>query len=171
MVDFKKNIWIFPFIGGIITLISFLTPAACVIDRSPSLDIDFYLWMINLYFSHRYEAGIHTVRIEFDTPLISLIPSIICSILIIILSIITIITANKYRKRVLDTKITWLVSAILTIIATVIWMIMMEISRRVLYGHEFWGLFNPSFGIIGLFLGAGLEIVGYIFSKKKLRNG
>ena len=126
MVDFKKYSWTFALIGGIIALISFLTPAACVIYRSPSLDVDFSLWMINLYFSNRYEAGIHTVRIEFDTPLISLIPSIICSLLITILSIITIITANKYRKGVLDTKITWLVSAILTIIATVIWMIMME---------------------------------------------
>lgn len=169
MVEIKKYIWIFAFMGGLMALIALLTPAAGFNYRSPSFDSDFYLWMCNLFFSHRFEAGIHTTRIEFDTPLISLIPSIICSLLITISSIITIITANKYRKGILDTKISWLVSAIVIIIATIIWMIMMEVSRRVLYGHEFWGLLYPCFGVIGPFIGAGLEIVGFILMKKNLR--
>jgi len=170
MVVVKKYIWIFAFMGGIISLIALLTPAAGLNYRSPSFDNDFYLWMFNLFFSHRFEAGIHTTRIEFDTHLISLIPSIICSLLITISSIITIITANKYRKGVLNTKISWLISAIVIIIATIIWMIMMEISRKVLYGHEFWGILYPSFGVIGPFIGASLEIVAFILMKKNLRS-
>lgn len=169
MVEIKKFLWLFAFLGGLIALIALLTPAAGFNYRSPTFDSDFYLWMFNLFFSHRFEGGIHTTRIEFDTHMISLIPSIICSLLIIISSIISIITANKYRKGVLDTKISWLVSAIVIIIATIIWMIMMEVSRRVLYGHEFWGILYPCFGVIGPFIGAGLEIVGFILMKKNLR--
>ncbi|MHA2007345.1 MAG: hypothetical protein ACXABO_09635 [Promethearchaeota archaeon] len=170
MVEIKKHIWIFVFIGAIIALIALLTPAAFLNIRSPSFDNDFYLWMCNLFFSNRFEAGIRTTTIEFDINLISLIPSILCSGMIIIFSIITIFTANNYRKGVIDAKISWLFSAIVTIIATIIWIIMMEVSRRVLYGHEFWGLLYPSFGVIGPFIGAGLEIVGFGLMKKKLRS-
>ena len=169
MIEIKKYIWLFAFMGGLIALIALLTPAACFNYRSPSFDSDFYLWMFNLFFSHRFEAGIHTTTIKFDTHMISLIPSITCSLLIIIFNITAIVTANKYRKGTFDPKFSWLVLAILTIIATIIWMIMMEISGKVLYGHEFWGLLYPCFGVIGPFIGAGLEIVGFILMKKNLR--
>ncbi len=170
MKEIKKLVWIFPLIGGIITLIALLTPAAYFIYRSPSFTSDFYLWMCNLYFSHRFEFGIYTTIIEFDTQLIGLIPSIILSLIITILSILTITTAIKCRKGTMNINISWMVSAVVIIIATIIWMIMMEVSRRVLYGHQFWGIFNPGFGVIVPFIGAGLEIVGYIFLKKTLRN-
>ncbi len=171
MIEIKKYIWILVFIGGLTTLISLLIPNAYYIYRSASFDTDFYLWIINLFFSYRYESGIPTTRIEFDIQLISFIPSIICSLLIMILGITTILTANNYRKGELIPKISWLVSAIVVIVATIIWMIMIEVSRWILYGHSFWGNISPGVGIIGLFLGAGLEIVGYIFLRKNLRNG
>jgi hypothetical protein len=142
---------------------------ACLIYRSVAFDTDFYLWMINLFFSYRYESGIHTTSIEFDVQLISLIPSIICSSIIMVLSIITIMTAYKYRKSERIPKISWLCLASGVIIATLIWMIMMEVSRWVLYGHSFWGILSPAFGVIGLFLGAGFEIIGYIFLKHNSR--
>jgi len=170
MVKIEKCIWIFPFIGGIITLISFLTPAAHRIYRSPSFESDYYLWMCNLFISHRYETGIHTTEIKFDINLISLIPSIICSLLIIFFNITCIITANKYRKGVLNTKISWLVLAILTIITAIVWMVMMEVSRVILYGHTFWDIVSPNFGIIGPFLDAGLEIIGFVLTKKEKRK-
>ncbi|MHA2037865.1 MAG: hypothetical protein ACW972_01490 [Promethearchaeota archaeon] len=170
MKEIKKSVWGLPLIGGIITLIALLTPAAYVIYRSPSFTNDFFLWMCSLFFSHRFEMGIYTTRIEFDIQLISLIPSIICSLIIAILSMVTIITANKYRKGTIDINVSWVVSAVVIIFTTIIWMVMMEISRRVLYGHGFWGLFSPGFGVIVPFLGAGLEIVGYILLKKSLRN-
>ena len=110
---------------------------AYIIYRSVSFDTDFYLWMINLFLSYRHEFGIHTTRFEFDIQLISFIPSIICSAIIMVLSIITIISANNYRKSELIPKINWLLLALGVIIAALIWMIMMEVSRWVLYGHSF----------------------------------
>ena len=74
---------------------------------------------------------------------------------------------EEYRKGVLDIKISWLVSAIVIVIAAIIWMIMIDVSRRVLYGHQFWGLLSPGFGIIGPFLGTGIEIIGFLLSRKK----
>ncbi|MFX0024656.1 MAG: hypothetical protein ACFE9S_20255 [Candidatus Hermodarchaeota archaeon] len=171
MVDVKKFIWIFVIIGGLTIFIALLTPMACYIYRSTSFNTDYYLWMINLFFSYRYESGIHTTRIEFDFQLISFIPSIICTAIIIILSITTIKTAINYRKRESIPKISWLILGLIVLFATVFWMIMIEISRWVLYDHSFWANLSPGFGIIGLFVGAGLEIVGYIFLKKNIRNG
>ena len=77
---------------------------------------------------------------------------------------------EKDRKGVIETRISWLVVAIATIIASVIWMIMMEVSRRLLFGHEFWGLISPGFGIIGPYIGASLEIIGFLLSMKNLRS-
>jgi hypothetical protein len=169
VIGVKKKAWIFVIIGGITTIVALVTPMACFIYRSASFDTNFYLWMINLFFSYRYESGIHTTRIEFDLQLISFIPSLICSSIIMVLSIITIITANNYRKQEKIPKVSWLYLALGVIIATLIWMIMMEVSRWVLYGHTFWGLFNPGFGVIGLFIGAGFEIIGFMFLKHNQR--
>ncbi|GAG59391.1 unnamed protein product, partial [marine sediment metagenome] len=47
----------------------------------------------------------------------------------------------------------------------------LEITTINSFDHSFWDLLSPSFGIIGLFLGAGLEIIGFVLSKKKLRTG
>ncbi|MFW9818928.1 MAG: hypothetical protein ACFFE5_04910 [Candidatus Thorarchaeota archaeon] len=170
MIEIKKFIWIVVCIGGFTTLIALLTPMACYIYRSASFDTDFYLWMINLFYSYRYESGIHTTRIEFDIQLISFIPSIICTSILIISSIITIKTAINYRERDAIPKINWLFLALIVLFVTVFWIIMIEISRWVLYGHSFWANLSPGFGIIGLFLGAGLQIVGYIFLRKISRN-
>jgi len=49
-------------------------------------------------------------------------------------------------------------------------MIMMEVSRVILFGHTFWGFLSPGFGVIAPFLVAGLEIAGFVLMKKKLRN-
>ncbi len=171
MIKIKKIIWIIVCIGGFTTLFSLLTPMACYIYRSASFNTDYYLWIINLFFSYRYESGLHTTRIEFDFQLISFIPSIICTAIIIIITITTIKTGINYRKREGIPKINWLILGLIVIFATVFWMIMIEISRWVLYGHSFWANLSPGFGVIGLFVGAGLEIVAYIFLKQNLRKG
>jgi len=170
MVDFIKKIWIFPFIGGFITLISFLTPAATFIYRSPSYNTEFYRWMLDFYVSHVYEFNIHTTTMGLNTSLTGYI-SFTCSFLIIIFNILIIIGANKYRKGKLVSKINWLVFALITVTLTIAWMVMKEITTINSFNHSFWGLLSPGFGVIGPFLGAGLEIVGHIFSKKRLRYG
>ncbi len=170
MVEIRKYLWFFPFIGGLIAIISFLAPAASFIYQSPSYNTEFYRWMLDFYFSHVYEFGIHTTTMGLNTSLTGYI-SFTISFLIIGFSIFIIISANKYRKGILIHKINWLIYALLTVILSIIWMVMKEISTMISFNHSFWGLLSPGFGIIGLFLGAGLEIVGYIFLKKRLRKG
>jgi len=169
MKQIKKYSWTFALIGGIITLISFLTPAATFIYRSPSYNTEFYRWMLDFYFSHVYELGIHTTTIGLNTSITGYI-SFICSFLIILFNILIIISAIRYRKGILVSKINWLVFALLTVILTIVWMVMKEISTIISFNHSFWGLLSPGFGIIGLFLGATLEIVGFLLYRKKLRS-
>jgi len=49
MVEIKKFIWAFPFIGGIIKLISFLTLAAYFFYQDPTYNTEFYRWMLDFY--------------------------------------------------------------------------------------------------------------------------
>ena len=166
MVDLKRNKWFFPFIGGIITLISFYTPAATFTYQSPSYSTEFYRWMLDFYISHTYELGVHTTRMGLNTSLTGWI-SWISSFLILIFNIFIIVSANKDRKGISVSRINWLVVALLTVILTIGWMVMKEITTLISFEHSFWGLLSPSFGIIGLYLGAGLEIIGFLLSKSK----
>ena len=170
MVEIEKFIWAFPFIGGIITLISFLTPTACFFYQYPTYRTEFYRWMLDFYVSHvYYDTGVHTITVGLNTNLTGYI-SWLCSLLIITSSILIIISANNYRKGKLVAENKWLIFALITITPTIAWMIMKEINTINSFNHSFWGLLSPSFGIIGPFLGAGLEIVGFFLSMKERRR-
>lgn len=166
MVSIKKNIWIFPFVGGIFSIISFLTPAAHFYYQYPSYSTKFYRWMLDFYVSNvYYENGVQTTTIGLNISLTGYI-SITSSILIIISSILIIISANKFRKRIPYSNIDWLTLALLTVSLTILWMVMKETSTRISFNHSFWGLLSPAFGIIGPFIGSGLEIIGFILIRK-----
>jgi len=65
----------------------------------------------------------------------------------------------------------WLPLSILVIIGTIIWMAGMEIlSLSYSIPFSFWGQVNPGFGVIGMFLGASLSIIGYGVSKMSSRQ-
>ena len=162
MIRIKKNIWAFPFIGGIIALISFMTPAAVFFYQYPTYSTEFYRWMLDFYVSFVfYESGVQTIRVGLNTSLTGYI-SFTCSFLIILFNILIVISANRDRKGKKVLKINKLVLALSTVILTILWMVMKEISTINSFNHSFWGLLSPGFGVIGLFLGAGLVIVGFI---------
>lgn len=170
MIDrIKKYLWLFPFIGSIITIISFATPAVYFIYRSPTYDTEFYRWMLDFYFSHVYELGVDKYTFHQSTSFTGYI-SIFASITIIISNIFIILSVRKYRKENLEFKKNWLILALITISLTIGWMIMKEISTIISFGHSFWGLLSPSFGIIGPFIGGSLVVLGYIFYKLQLKN-
>ncbi|MFX1304892.1 MAG: hypothetical protein ACFE9X_16175 [Promethearchaeota archaeon] len=170
MVEIKKYIWIFPFIGGLIILISFLTPAATFAYQESSFYSEFYRWMLDFYIAFDYTNGIlTTTRIGLNTSFTGYI-SFTISFLIIGLNIFLLISTIRYKKRNISPKSIWLVFPILTVMLTITWMVMKEVSTILSHNHSFWGLLSPGFGMIGLFLGAGLEIIGYILLKKKLRK-
>jgi len=165
MVKIKKFIWIFPLFGGIITLLSFLAPAAYFYYQSSTYNTEFYRWMMDFYVSHVYEAGTHTTTIGLNTNVFGFI-SLTSSLIIMALSVISIISVIKFKKGTLESKNIWLISSLSTIIITIGWMIIKEIYTLIRFNHSFWGLLSPSFGIIGPFIGAGLEIVGFLLIKK-----
>jgi len=170
LVEIKKYLWAFPLIGGLISLISFFTPAAFFFYRYPTYRTEFYRWMLDFYVSLAfYDNGTETITTGLNTSLAGYI-SWICSILIIVLNLLIILSANKYRKGKTVSENNWLIFALITITTTIMWMIVKEIYTRNSFDHSFWGLLSPGFGIIGPFLGASLEIIGFFLLKRKLRT-
>jgi glucan phosphoethanolaminetransferase (alkaline phosphatase superfamily) len=170
MVVIKNLVWGFPLVGGLIIIISFLTPAATFTYQESSFYSEFYRWMLDFYIAYDYMDGIlTTTRFGLSTSITGHI-SYIISFLIIGLTIFLLISVIRYKKRGLLPKINWLGFSILIMILTIAWMVMKEVSTILSYNHSFWGLLSPGFGIIGLFSGAGLEIIGYISFKKSQRN-
>ena len=165
MIDLKKLLWLFPFSGASIILIFFLFPAAYFLESSPSYSNEFYRWMLDFYYSHVYNSGIHTYTIHQSTSLTGFI-SIINSSIVILSNIFILLNVNKYRKENVNPKYYWLIVALLTITITIVWIIMKEITTLNSFHHSFWGLLSPGFGIIGPFIGAGLEITGFLILRK-----
>ncbi len=170
MVEIKNLVWGLPLLGGLIIIISFLTPAATFAYQESSLYSEFYRWMLDFYIAYDYTDGIlTTTRFGLNTSITGYI-SYVVSFLIIGSTILLLINAIRYKKRTLPPKINWLIFPILTLMLTIAWIVMKEVSTILSYNHSFWGLLSPGFGIIGLFSGAVLEIIGYIFFKKSQRN-
>ena len=159
-----KYAWIFPFIGSIMIFISFLSPAAYFIYQTPTYHTEFFRWMLDFYVSHVYEYGVHSYYVDINTSLMGYI-SLICSGIIIFSSVFVLIKANKFRKGKEASEVSWFFSALLSIISASFWMVMKEIMTINSFHHSFWGLLSPGFGIIGIFFGAGLEIIGYMIVK------
>ena len=76
----------------------------------------------------------------------------------------TAISCRKDTKRGIVGKSFWLTPAILTIMSTIAWMISVEFVY-LSGGMTFWSVVSPGFGVIGMFLGTILAIIGYVISK------
>lgn len=164
MSTINDIIWFFPLFGGIITILSLLTPAAVSAEKSGNL-----IWMWGL---------IMNSSISFLENIVALIVSISCSLLILIVAVMLVFTAIKFNKGLnqnLEHEKIWLPMGILIAVLAIIWMISMnllfsktiatisineselEISAKT---YRFWDYYFPGFGIIGIFIGAMLPIIG-----------
>lgn len=155
MDKYKNYIWSIPLIGGIISLIALLTPAA----YDSSMENYYYYWIWGFV---SYKIG-YIEHIGFDEYILSLIPSIICSSILITSMVILIISSNKYRKGISNMR---LFPGILIITITIVWILLMEIADLIQFGSSFWEPFYPGFGVIGMFIGGALSIIGYAVQKK-----
>lgn len=160
----EDYLWAFPLLGGILTFIAILTPASFLFEGGVSIFI--WMWgLASINISNYYET-INLV-IFTDNPLI-LIPSIIISVVILLNIIILFLSSYFYRRdrnkgKVVNSR--GLIASIFIIISTILWMISMEITFFTGSGISFWFNNNVGFGVLGVFLGAGLGIMGYGFSK------
>jgi hypothetical protein len=169
----KTHFWIAPLLGGVLSLIALLTPATYKTLYKEYI----YIWMWGLGNTKVYDPyeGIYYTDTLFTDNLQYLIPSIICSILILIFAIILIVSANKNRTGRLEfnrVKKTWYGLSVLLIITTAIWMISYEFVSYRENSESWWGVMDIGFGVIGIFLGSFISImatarIDYLIKKKE----
>ena len=89
--EIRNYIWLAPFVGGLIGIISVLTPAGSV-SFAGMVEIDFWMWGMWV------QKGFYGANTIFLSD-IFLTVGIGCSVLNFVFSIIIFITANQIRKK------------------------------------------------------------------------
>jgi hypothetical protein len=146
----REYLWILNLIGGIIILVSILTPTSYN-DTTPTL---YFVWMTQIGVDVE-PLAIYLLRTDLMLVTISTILALIIfssGLMSITLTSICFRASLPFKK--LRCKINIL--ALLVIVSTIFWIIMME-SFYNEYGYNHWiatgGIYTPFFGVIGPFIG------------------
>ena len=171
MFQEKNYFWIAPLLGGVLSLIALLTPATYLSMYGEY----FYVWMWGLVSIKLYDPydDIYYTDTQLTDNVRLLIPSIICSIFIFIFAVILIASANLNRtgkKEFNELKRSWYGLSFLSIITTAAWMISYEIIIYIEISQSFWNVMDPGFGVIGIFLGALISIIGTIVANYLIKQ-
>ncbi len=163
MSKVRNNIWILPFIGSILTVISLFTPAAVYFSGLGQV----FHYMNGFYVS--FGGGMTGPSIGFTNIPILFIVGVISTILILTCTIIMFISSLTHRKK--DTPGSWLALGIILIGGTIYYIAGTDVAYMI-YGiihHDitvsFWEIFVPSFAVIAPFITAGISIVAFIIGK------
>ncbi|MFX1308740.1 MAG: zinc ribbon domain-containing protein [Promethearchaeota archaeon] len=162
MAEIKDYVWIFPFIGSILTAIGLFTPSAVY---PMGLAAELY-WMHGFYLI--VGGGTPIPGFVFDIPGLIII-GIICIIPLIVCTIIMFISSLTHRGR--DTPGSWLALSILFIAVTIFFIggseLAFRINRIIHFGVDasFWLPRLPSFAVIAPFIAGGLGIIGFIIGR------
>jgi hypothetical protein len=173
--EIRNYIWLAPFVGGLIGIISVFAPAGSV-SFAGYVEIDFWMWGMWV------QTSIYGANTIFLSDLFFLTVGIGCSVLNILFSIIIFITANQIRKKsksIIDTRMLWIASGILIIIINITWAViitfmnyevivneLMKFFGSVEYNTSIWLFFNINFGIIGPLITGILAITAGKYSKR-----
>jgi hypothetical protein len=181
----RDYIWILPVAGSILVLISFFTPA----HYASEYGIDANYWMWGLYTLSIPGYNTETIFMFTDKfgPLRYTIPiflaGILPAILILISSLMIGTSANAVRRGkrdLINAENGWIGMGFMLIVASIIYIIGIDITwtnlSKYVYELQYgplppdypglWDIFDPGFGIIAPFIGAGLTIIGSIASKR-----
>ena len=162
MRDLKSFAWIVPHLGLVMCLIALITPAAYFENIIWNHEI--IKWMMG-FFQNTFNS---IVNVDFYEEAVQLVPSVIASSIVIISILIMAVGLVKHRNDLSKGSINllnYIIPAICIISSTIFWMVMMEIAERNIYDLSMWGRYIPGFGVIGLFIGAGLIIFGSLITK------
>ncbi|NVM37538.1 MAG: hypothetical protein HWN81_18225 [Candidatus Lokiarchaeota archaeon] len=169
-----RYLWILPYFGGVLILISILTPAASsLIIRNPSDSYTIWLWgliTIHEFIPTWYNIMNSTTFAFVSNPLIMII-GLLITFLIGGMAIKIIITARKFANDEKDLDIRFMKYGGFVLIGIITWIIIMEILFSIFGFMEwgsnfsFWNYFNVNFGTIGIFLGSFFSIGGYLMDK------
>ena len=172
----KNYIWIIPLISGIIAIIGLLTPMVYynLVEYGyyGILKADIYWWMWCLVSMSLSAYGYSDSETKFVSDSAFLIPSIITTVIIILVAVNLFILAKSTKTKKLDTKHfnSSIISGITLIFTMIIYMIVID---AVVYngvdifgqgissaGVHFWNEFDIGFGIIAPFISGILAIAG-----------
>lgn len=171
MGERKDYIWMAPLIGGILSLIAFFTPAAGV-----QAGFEYFrVWMWGLISFQIYDPfwDVYERQTLFTPNPDIYIPSLICSISIFICALVLIITSASYPKRMKYNKenpTIWLGFSLPILGFTIAWIVIMEFVGSSSSGPSFWSFMIPGFGVIGLFIGVILSLIGYGIARMHLKR-
>ena len=147
-----KYIWLAPLCGAVISLIAFFTPVIHI----EAWDTSFHMWVWPLNDLDFEGESSEIAFLERISGIFAL--SILICIMIFISSVNSYLSSTKERGHAL------LGASIVMIICTIGWIITMELLWPLDRG--FWEYSDPGFGIVGLFIGSGISIVGYRYSRQ-----
>jgi len=169
-----KNIWILPFLGGLLSLITLIIPTASSYFSNEEYEFTQYFWVWGFFYGRYYIFE----RFDIETFLVVLIfspeifiPGLIATIFILVSANSCIKTALRFRKgerHFSEIKKSWIITGILYIIAPIIYVVGMQIGFS-LYQQRiggsplnFWQNYVPNFSIIAPFISGLLVQVGVV---------
>ena len=170
MGEIKDYIWPIPSIGGIISIIAILCPAAYLNFRNLEL------WMWNLAYDSEdwfFGGSFGYFHINLNFNIFCLIFGLVFSCIIITISSLTIFYANQVRIRKIEPSKAiklWFLLSIFMITSVIGWMLTQEfiIQQTSTYNDmpfSFWTHFTPGFGVIGPFIAAALILINILLVK------
>jgi len=178
----SKNIWILPFLGGLLSLIILIIPTASYYFSNESYEFTQNFWMWGFFYARYYFFEYFKTETFLGVPIFVpeiFIPGLIATIFILTSAGSCIKTALRFRKGeryFSEIKKTWIITGILYIISPIIYVVGMQIGFS-LYQQRFGGsLLNfwqnhiPNFGLIAPFISGLLVIVGVILGTVFIRK-
>lgn len=159
---FKKYIYIIPYLGLGLCWLALLFPAAYFENVLYHHQIIKWIWgFYQDTLSLDVNIGFYSFPLQIYSSIIISSINVIC-----LLTVLIIFYLNKNQVKDGTIKLfKYILPPIVVIISTIIWMLMMEVSEQLIYGISLWGRYIPCFGLIGIFLGAVLIIIGTILIK------
>lgn len=166
MVGIKNFIWVFPAIGTIFGILTFLSPIMTLnLTTSYTLDIDYWIFGLT---SYRYEDFFYVIEMAFTNNLQMLNVSIVSSTLIIIAVVLFLIAAFSNMRKVHYSKKFLIITSIGVILLFVSGIVFLVGASWPTTPHSIdplpvaniWILFNEGFGVYTPFIGGGIAIVG-----------
>ncbi len=162
MRNFKGYSWIIPILGNITCSIALFSPAAFFENIVWHHQITNWIWG---YYSDKLNL---TITSGFYTNPLQFFPSIISSLIIcssILMIFIGLIKDKSILKQGSFNFSKYILFGIVIITSTILWLMMMEFAEVQIYDLSMWSRYKPCFGVIGLFLGGALIILGSILTK------
>lgn len=171
----SKSIWILTLLGGIITLIGLITPAAYYSFSSVDFDYNEFQWMWGLLYYDLFDYNFFSYDYGFEFVIFApeiFVPGLIITCMLSIVAIISIVTAHNLRvenRSFSEDKRKLITLGILNFSTAVIFIVGMEFGfrgfkfRTIGVPISYWENRIPLFGIIAPFISGTLVIAGVIW--------